>query len=282
MTERERTEAMRRDFVANVSHEIRTPLTVLSGFLETMRNLPLTEVEQKRVITLMSQQAERMADLVADLLTLARLEGSPRPTCRALGRRRRAVRSQVEAEARGAVGRPARDRLRRRRARRRSPAARASCRARSATSSATPFATRPTAADRGRAGASPATAAARSPSPTPAAASPASTCRGSPSASIASTAAARASRAAPAWAWRSSSTSCSAMAASSTSRASSARARRSGSSFRPCACALPCRRRRRRRRPAGDDPADDRAVGALSARRRRCLSRAACRGGRCR
>ena len=79
LTERERADAMRRDFVANVSHEIRTPLTVLTGFLETMRNLPLTEVEQKRVITLMTQQAERMGNLVGDLLTLARLEGSPRP-----------------------------------------------------------------------------------------------------------------------------------------------------------------------------------------------------------
>ncbi len=79
LTERERADAMRRDFVANVSHEIRTPLTVLTGFLETMRNLPLTEVEQKRVITLMTQQAERMGHLVGDLLTLARLEGSPRP-----------------------------------------------------------------------------------------------------------------------------------------------------------------------------------------------------------
>ena len=79
LTERERAEQMRRDFVANVSHEIRTPLTVLSGFLETLRNLPLSEAERKRVMSLMSQQATRMGDLVADLLTLARLEGSPRP-----------------------------------------------------------------------------------------------------------------------------------------------------------------------------------------------------------
>lgn len=37
ITELERTDSMRRDFVANVSHELKTPLTVLSGFLETMR-----------------------------------------------------------------------------------------------------------------------------------------------------------------------------------------------------------------------------------------------------
>ena len=79
MTEEERSESMRRDFVANVSHEIRTPLTVLSGFLETLTNLPLSEVERKRVLTLMTQQTERMGTLVSDLLTLAQLEGSPRP-----------------------------------------------------------------------------------------------------------------------------------------------------------------------------------------------------------
>ena len=80
ITERERAEAMRRDFVANVSHEIRTPLTVLSGFIETMTNLNLSEVERKRVLLLMTQQAGRMQALVSDLLTLAQLEGSPRPT----------------------------------------------------------------------------------------------------------------------------------------------------------------------------------------------------------
>jgi two-component system phosphate regulon sensor histidine kinase PhoR len=79
ITERDRADTMRRDFVANVSHEIRTPLTVLTGFIETLGALPLTEVERKRVIELMKQQADRMQTLVADLLTLAQIEGSPRP-----------------------------------------------------------------------------------------------------------------------------------------------------------------------------------------------------------
>lgn len=79
VTELERANAMRRDFVANVSHEIRTPLTVLSGFVETMAGLPLTEAERTRVLSLMAQQTDRMQTLVGDLLTLAHLEGSPRP-----------------------------------------------------------------------------------------------------------------------------------------------------------------------------------------------------------
>jgi two-component system phosphate regulon sensor histidine kinase PhoR len=79
ITERVRADAMRRDFVANVSHEIRTPLTVLAGFIETMHSLPLTAVERERVLVLMTQQTQRMQTLVADLLTLAQLEGSPRP-----------------------------------------------------------------------------------------------------------------------------------------------------------------------------------------------------------
>ncbi len=70
---------MRRDFVANVSHEIRTPLTVLSGFVETMQNIPVSAAERATYLTLMSQQAQRMQMLVSDLLTLSRLEGSPAP-----------------------------------------------------------------------------------------------------------------------------------------------------------------------------------------------------------
>jgi two-component system phosphate regulon sensor histidine kinase PhoR len=79
VTERERMETMRRDFVANVSHEIRTPLTVLSGFVETLASVPLSSTEQPRVLSLMRQQTQRIQSLVDDLLTLAQLEGSPRP-----------------------------------------------------------------------------------------------------------------------------------------------------------------------------------------------------------
>jgi len=79
ITERERTDAMRRDFVANVSHEIRTPLTVLAGFVETLATVPLTATERPRVLSLMRQQTDRIQALVDDLLTLAQLEGGPLP-----------------------------------------------------------------------------------------------------------------------------------------------------------------------------------------------------------
>jgi two-component system phosphate regulon sensor histidine kinase PhoR len=79
VTERERNDAMRRDFVANVSHEIRTPLTVLAGFVETMDTLTLSPAERQRVLSLMTQQTDRMQSLVSDLLALAQIEGSPRP-----------------------------------------------------------------------------------------------------------------------------------------------------------------------------------------------------------
>ncbi len=100
ITERERAEAMRRDFVANVSHEIRTPLTVLAGFVETMARLPLTETERQRVLALMQQQTDRMQALVGDLLTLAKLEGSPRPPAdRWLNAAELLVRARLDAQA---------------------------------------------------------------------------------------------------------------------------------------------------------------------------------------
>ncbi len=80
ITALEMAEAQRRDFVANVSHEIRTPLTVLSGFVETLQNLPLDEAQRSRYLGLMQEQSQRMQSLVSDLLTLSRLEASPAPS----------------------------------------------------------------------------------------------------------------------------------------------------------------------------------------------------------
>ncbi|MBK6853109.1 MAG: phosphate regulon sensor histidine kinase PhoR [Burkholderiales bacterium] len=79
VTDSQRNDEMRRNFVANVSHEIRTPLTVLVGFVDTLADLPLSEAERARVIGLMRQQSQRMQSLVDDLLTLARIEGSAPP-----------------------------------------------------------------------------------------------------------------------------------------------------------------------------------------------------------
>jgi two-component system phosphate regulon sensor histidine kinase PhoR len=78
VTQFERVERMRREFVANVSHELRTPLTVVSGFLETLRDEP-DPAAARRYIDLMSEQAKRMQRLVEDLLTLSALESSPPP-----------------------------------------------------------------------------------------------------------------------------------------------------------------------------------------------------------
>jgi two-component system phosphate regulon sensor histidine kinase PhoR len=75
----EKTDAMRRDFVANVSHELKTPLTVLSGFLETVQELNPSPEDRDRYLELMNTQTGRMKTLVDDLLTLAKLEGNPEP-----------------------------------------------------------------------------------------------------------------------------------------------------------------------------------------------------------
>lgn len=75
----EKTDAMRRDFVANVSHELKTPLTVLAGFLETVQELDLNADDRQRYLEMMNVQTGRMKTLVDDLLTLAKLEGNPEP-----------------------------------------------------------------------------------------------------------------------------------------------------------------------------------------------------------
>jgi len=79
ITQLERLETTRRDFVANVSHELKTPLTVLSGFLETIRELPLAEEQRQEYLGLMHAQARRMENIVEDLLVLSKLESTSSP-----------------------------------------------------------------------------------------------------------------------------------------------------------------------------------------------------------
>ncbi len=79
VTQAERLDQIRRDFVANVSHELRTPLTVMAGFLETVRELELDPQRSREYLDMMADQSRRMQRLLDDLLTLSSLESSPEP-----------------------------------------------------------------------------------------------------------------------------------------------------------------------------------------------------------
>lgn len=82
ITQLQRLESMRRDFVANVSHELRTPLTVVKGFLETMEDglEDYDAVQLRHFLALAAEQSQRMQRLIDDLLSLSALEtGAPDP-----------------------------------------------------------------------------------------------------------------------------------------------------------------------------------------------------------
>ncbi len=75
----EDSELIRRDFIANISHELRTPLTSLRGFIETLRTTARDDPEaRERFLQIMEDEAQRMSRMVADLLSLSRVEADER------------------------------------------------------------------------------------------------------------------------------------------------------------------------------------------------------------
>jgi two-component system, OmpR family, phosphate regulon sensor histidine kinase PhoR len=75
LTETERVEKTRRDFIANVSHELRTPLTSIQGYTETLLDtIHNDSASTREFLEIIRKNTVRMARLTEDLLTLARVE----------------------------------------------------------------------------------------------------------------------------------------------------------------------------------------------------------------
>jgi two-component system phosphate regulon sensor histidine kinase PhoR len=75
LTEVERINQMRADFIANASHELRTPLASLRGFIETLQGTAKDDPSaRERFLTIMAEQASRMTRLIDALLSLSRVE----------------------------------------------------------------------------------------------------------------------------------------------------------------------------------------------------------------
>jgi two-component system phosphate regulon sensor histidine kinase PhoR len=74
LTETERVEKTRRDFIANVSHELRTPLTSIQGYTETLLDSAGDNDHVRDFLEIIRKNASRMSRLTEDLLTLARVE----------------------------------------------------------------------------------------------------------------------------------------------------------------------------------------------------------------
>jgi two-component system, OmpR family, phosphate regulon sensor histidine kinase PhoR len=74
LTETERVEKTRRDFIANVSHELRTPLTSIQGYTETLLDSAPDNNHSREFLDIIRKSALRMSRLTEDLLTLARVE----------------------------------------------------------------------------------------------------------------------------------------------------------------------------------------------------------------
>jgi two-component system phosphate regulon sensor histidine kinase PhoR len=76
VTERADRDRLRREFTANVSHELKTPLTVISGFAEIMAGGLAKQEDMPRFAKKIYGEAQRLINLVNDIMTLSRLDES--------------------------------------------------------------------------------------------------------------------------------------------------------------------------------------------------------------
>ena len=75
VTDVQRLENVRRDFVANVSHELKTPVASIKGFVETLLDGAVDDrADARRFLEIIARQADRLAAIIEDLLALSRIE----------------------------------------------------------------------------------------------------------------------------------------------------------------------------------------------------------------
>lgn len=76
ITEFKKLESIKADFIANVSHELRTPLTAIKGYTETLEEGEFeNQDEQKHFLKIIKRHADRLINIVSDLLVLSEVEG---------------------------------------------------------------------------------------------------------------------------------------------------------------------------------------------------------------
>ena len=75
VTELKKAEGIRSEFTANVSHELKTPLTSIKGFTDMLASgMVASREDQKRFITMIGVEVDRLIDLINDILKLSELE----------------------------------------------------------------------------------------------------------------------------------------------------------------------------------------------------------------
>ena len=72
----ERSETLRRDFIANISHELKTPMTVIAGFADGIRDGTIPPEQESRYLEVISSETMRLSRLVKSMLDMSRIQSA--------------------------------------------------------------------------------------------------------------------------------------------------------------------------------------------------------------